>query len=138
MNLNFEVENVLVYFSFGCAIITFFMCLLHLLLTLGFPLGEYVLGGNNRVIPKEKRYINGILAVAFWLFGVLYLEKADAISLSVPLILSRIVMIVYTLFLAYAIVGNTFFSKSKKEKIVMIPSSIIGFICSLLTLVLSW
>lgn len=41
-----------------CAVITFLMSLLHILLVLGVPIGEYVLGGQNKVIPKEKRYIN--------------------------------------------------------------------------------
>lgn len=47
-------------------------------------------------------------------------------------------MCVYTIFLGYAIIGNTFFTDSKKEKIVMIPASCIGFLCSLITLIVSW
>lgn len=42
----------------------------------------------------------------------------------------KIVIIVNTLFLAYAIVGNGILTKSKKEKYVMTPFSIIQFIFS--------
>lgn len=41
-----------------CSSVTFIMALLHILLTLGFPIGEYVLGGKNKVIPVNKRWQN--------------------------------------------------------------------------------
>ena len=129
---------MLVYASLGCAIITFLMCILHILLIIGMPIGEYVLGGKNRVIPRHKRYINAILAVIFFLLGICYMEKAELIFLPISELALRIIMIIYTLFLAYAIVGNTFFTKSKKEKMVMIPASVFGFICSVMTLIVSW
>ncbi len=95
--------------ALGCAILTFFMGVLHIMLSIGFPIGEYVLGGKNKIIP---------------------FQFSD--------IISKIIMILYSLFLAYAIIGNIFFTKSKKEKIIMIPASAIGFICSFFTLLLSW
>lgn len=124
-------------FSMICAIITFFMSILHILLLAGIPIGEYVLGGENKVIPLNKRWINLVFALVFLFLGLLYLGKAYNIPF-ISVILSKIIMIVYTLFLAYAIIGNTFFTKSKKEKIVMIPASIIGFACSFATLLFSW
>lgn len=125
-------------FSFICAIVTLFMSILHILLLIGTPIGEYVLGGQNKVIPKNKRWINLVFALAFLLLGLFYLVKAIYIPLRFPEILSKIIMIAYSLFLAYAIIGNTFLTKSKKEKVVMIPASIIGFTCSFATLLLSW
>ena len=128
---------MLVYVSLGCAIITLAMCILHILLIMGIPIGEYVLGGKNKVIPRQKRYINAILACFFFLLGICYIEKAGLISLQIPELLLKIIIIIYTVFLAYAIVGNTFFTQSKKEKIVMIPASVFGFICSMMTFILS-
>lgn len=42
--------------ALGCAILTFFMGVFHIILSMGLPIGEYVLGGKNKIIPKEKRY----------------------------------------------------------------------------------
>lgn len=130
MKLYVQIYNLL---SLVCSIVTFFMCCLHVLLIFGVPIGEYVLGGKEKVIPLRKRWINGIFACIFYFLGVFYLGKAGIISFALPNRLSNGVMIGYTVFLAYAIIGNIFFTESKKEKIVMIPSSIICFICSFLT-----
>lgn len=124
--------------ALGCSIITFFMGVLHIMLSIGLPIGEYVLGGKNKVIPKGKRYINVMLAFVFLFLGVFYIGKVVFIPFHFSDIISKIIMILYSLFLGYAIIGNTFFTNSKKEKIVMIPASVIGFICSFLTLLLSW
>lgn len=124
--------------ALGSAILTFFMGVLHIMLSIGLPLGEYVLGGKNKIIPKGKRYINIMFAFVFLFLGVFYIGKIVPIPIQFSDIMSKIIMILYSLFLAYAIIGNTFFTKSKKEKIVMIPASAIGFICSFFTLLLSW
>lgn len=118
-----------------CAIVTLFMAVLHLLLLLGAPIGEYVLGGTVKVIPIAKRWINVALFIMFVFIGILYLGSAGIISFQISDMPTKIIMIIYTAFLAYAIVGNIFLTNSKKEKYVMIPASIIGFISSLLTLI---
>lgn len=125
-------------FSLICAIITFFMCILHMLLLIGMPIGEYVLGGQNKVIPLNKRWINLVFVFVFLLLGLFYLSKSFSMPFRLSEIPSKIIMIVYSLFLAYAIIGNTFFTKSRKEKALMIPASIIGFACSFATLLLGW
>lgn len=135
--MNNYVTDMLMLFAVGCSVITFFMSLLHILLLFGVPIGEYVLGGKNRIIPKEKRYINVIFACVFLALGLFYLSQAKIINVYFPMSISMIIMIIYSLFLMYAIIGNVFLTQSKKEKILMIPSSVIGFICSLLTLILS-
>ncbi len=125
-------------FSLICSLITFLMCLLHILLFLGAPIGEYVLGGKNRVIPKNRRYVNAVLAYAFLFLGLLYLSEAGIFTvMSFQRRIYKIIMALYTLFLGYAIFGNIFFTKSRKEKIVMIPLSVLGFISSLLTIILN-
>ena len=127
---------MLIFSALTCSIITFLMGVLHLLLSMGAPIGEYVLGGQNKVIPINKRWINVILTFIFLFVGVLYLGKAILFQFSeIP---SKVIMIAYSLFLAYAIIGNSFTTKSRKEKAMMIPASVIGFISSLSTLLLSW
>ncbi|MBD5548304.1 MAG: hypothetical protein HDQ97_13035 [Lachnospiraceae bacterium] len=127
---------MLKFFSLICAIITFFMSILHIFLLIGMPIGEYVLGGQNKVIPLNKRWIN--LVFVFLFLGLFYLGKSISIPFQFSEVPSKIIMIVYSLFLAYAIIGNIFFTKSKKEKVMMIPASIIVFACSFATLLLSW
>lgn len=122
-------------FPLCCSIITFFMSILHILLATGFPLGEYVLGGEHKVIPKNKRYVNVLFALLFLSLGWFYLAQSKLITFYIPPLVSRMVMIIYSLFLAYAVIGNTFLTKSRKEKLVMIPTSIVGFICSFITLI---
>lgn len=127
---------MLIFSALTCSIITFLIGVLHLLLSMGAPIGEYVLGGQNKVIPINKRWINVILTFIFLLVGVFYLGQSIPVQFSeIP---SKVIMIAYSLFLAYAIIGNIFFTKSKKEKAMMIPASVIGFISSLSTLLLSW
>lgn len=127
---------MLIFSALTCSIVTFLMGVLHLLLSMGAPIGEYVLGGQNKVIPINKRWINVILTFIFLLVGVFYLGQSIPVQFSeIP---SRVIMIAYSLFLAYAIIGNIFFTKSRKEKAMMIPASVIGFISSLSTLLLSW
>lgn len=126
------------FFSMMCAIITFFMSVLHTLLLAGIPIGEYVLGGQNKVIPLNRRWINLVFALIFLFLGLFYFSIAVNMLFKLSEIPSRIIMTVYSLFLAYAIIGNIFFTKSKKEKVVMIPASIMGFACSFTTLLLNW
>ena len=59
----------------GCAMLTFLMASLHLLLLCGAPLGEYVLGGTNRVIPKPKRKLNVFFLVLFHSWELFILHR---------------------------------------------------------------
>ena len=122
----------------GCAMLTFLMAALHLLLLCGAPLGEYVLGGTNRVIPKPKRKLNVFFLVLFTFLGVIYLTQTSYLSVHMNEIIVKVLMILYTLFLAYAIVGNLFLTKSKKETLLMTPLSIIGCVSSIMTLIYIW
>ena len=124
------------FVSVICAIVTLLMAALHLSLVLGAPIGEFVLGGKVRIIPIKQRWINLFFVIIFGFLGLLYLGKGGIISFILSNMTTKIIMGIYTAFLAYAIIGNIFFTKSTKEKYVMIPASIIGFISSLLTIII--
>lgn len=124
--------------SLICAIIIFGMAILHFCLLIGLPIGEYVLGGKDKIIPKQKRFVNAIFMIIFILLGVFYLLQGKIISININQIFAKIIMFAVCLFLSYAIIGNIFFTKSKKEKAVMVPLSILGFVSALLTLIYSW
>ena len=116
--------------SIFCIVTSYGFFLLQLLLTFGAPFGEYVLGGNYRILPKKMRLISGFFACYFFIAGTVYLSNSNLIGLPVNPMFIRIVLIVNTLFLGYAIFGNAFLTKSKKERYLMTPLSIFGFICS--------
>lgn len=117
-------------FSLICAAITLGMALLQLSITFGAPFGEYVLGGENKVLPKKMRFISGTFFFIFIFVGIAYMEIGNIFHTGFNSMFVKIIIIVHTLFLAYAIVGNGMLTKSKKEKYVMTPFSIIQFICS--------
>jgi hypothetical protein len=113
-----------------CAIITFGMALLQLSITFGAPLGEYVLGGENKVLPPKMRFVSCTFFLLFIFVGMSYLQWGNILHIGFNSKLVKIIIIVNTLFLAYAIIGNGILTKSKKEKYLMTPFSIIQFICS--------
>ena len=116
--------------SLICAMITFGMALLQLSITFGAPFGEYVLGGQNKVLPQKMRFTSGTFFCIFIFVGMTYLQRGNVLYIGFNPMFVKIVIIVNTLFLAYAIVGNGMQTKSKKEKYVMTPFSIIQFIFS--------
>jgi hypothetical protein len=84
---------------------------------------------------KIKYYLQicvAAFAFIFILVGMAYLQKGSVLNIGLNPIFVNILVIVNTLFLAYAIVGNGLLTKSKKEKYVMTPLSIIQFVCSVI------
>ena len=120
--------------SILCAIITLGMALLQLSLIFGSPLGEYVLGGQNKVLPKNMRFVSSSFTLIFIFIGMAYLQRGNVVNFGFNSGVLNTIIIVNTLFLAYAIVGNGLLTKSKKEKYLMTPLSIIQFILSVITL----
>lgn len=120
--------------SILCAVITLGMAVLQLLLTFGLPLGEYVLGGQHKILPKRMRLISSTFSLLFIFVGICYLQRVSIVNIGLTFGVVNVIIIVNTLFLAYAIIGNGILTKSKKERYVMTPFSIIQFVLSVLTL----
>lgn len=118
-------------------IIVFGFAILQFSLVLGAPFGEYVLGGAHRVLPPKMRFVSGGFSFIFLLVGLAYLQRAGIISVIFNPTFVNTLLIIYTLFLAYAIIGNGFLTKSKKEKYVMTPLSIIGCVSAVIVLIFS-
>ena len=108
------------------------MAMLHILLILGFPLGELVLGGQYRIIPGNLRYRNGIFALVFVAVSSLYLTRASILTFDIPVTFLNAVITVFLLFLVGASIFNFAITKSAKEKWIMGPLTILiglsGFI----------
>jgi hypothetical protein len=119
-------------------LMVFGFAVLQLLLVFGAPFGEYVLGGQHKVLPIKMRLISGVFSFLFMVVGVSYLQMAGAISNLFSPVFIKILLASYTLFLASAIIGNGFITKSKKERYVMTPCSIAGFLGSIIVLTYSY
>jgi len=111
-------------------ILVFVMAFLQMALTFGAPLGEYALGGMNKILPIKMRFVSALFSSLFVIVGLSYLQLASKTYSLFNVTFIDILLIIYTVFLAFAIISNGFLTKSKKEKYVMLPLSIIGFISS--------
>lgn len=112
-------------------ILTLGIIVLQILLCLGYPLGEYAMGGKFKVFPLWMRIANlfSILILLFFNIVLLQLGRIESIALLSNKVCETI---------GYCIAGylllNTIMnvcSKSRKERIVMTPISLITAICFL-------
>ncbi|MDR2966990.1 MAG: hypothetical protein LBU74_03460 [Methanobacteriaceae archaeon] len=93
-----------------------------------------MLGGYNKVLPLKKRIISGIFSLLFLFTGLSYLQRIKFFEIGISNEIINISLVLYTIFLGYAIIANGLLTKSKKEKYLMTPISILGFICSIVVL----
>jgi len=123
-----EILSIIIAISF------FLNALLHLLLILGFPFGEYVLGGKYIVLPFKVRIISILLFLIWTIAGISYLNYGQLIHIPVFNHFDRILIILTTIFLFFAIFSNGFLTKSEKERKVMTPFSLVIFVLSCIIL----
>ena len=123
--------TVAVWISIALA---FGMAALQFSLICGAPLGEYVLGGAHQVLPARMRFVSGFFAAFFVVAGMSFMHRAGIVTPLFSASFVNVLLVIYTLFLAYAIVGNGFLTKSRKERYVMTPLSAIGCISSVYAL----
>ena len=110
--------------------------ILYLLLILGFPLGEFVMGGKNRIIAKESRppFITALIVQLILLFILLQVGGLIPFLLEPPL--TRGIGYFFALYLLFNAV-IALFSFSRKEKCVVAPLYLITSICFWATLLLN-
>lgn len=102
--------------------------IVSILLICGLPLGELTMGGQYKVFPKKLRIVL-VLQLALQIFFVIIILQMGGI---IPLWFSRnvtkIICVVMAVYLSLNTVMNCI-SKSKKEKFIMTPLSLISAIC---------
>ncbi|MBL1225025.1 hypothetical protein [Enterococcus sp. BWR-S5] len=97
-----------------------FVALLYITLALGFPLGEFAMGGADRVMPKKKRVACAI-SIPVQIFAALTLLQAGkVISIGLPDTVAKYICIGFGLYFALNVLMNLM-SKSNKERFVMTP-----------------
>lgn len=117
------------------ALIFGILALMTLLVTLGFPLGEYTLGGKYKVLPKRMRLVSASSFIIQMLAIIVILYVGQIISLNFSSSIARGLCLFFGFYLIVNSVMN-FFSKSKKEKYVMTPLSLLASLCFFATVFL--
>lgn len=106
--------------------------ILSVLLICGVPLGELTMGGQYKVFPKKLRIVLVIQLLIQIFFIVIILQMGGLIPLWFSDKVTRTICIVMAVFLSLNTVMNLI-SKSKKEKYIMTPLSLVSAICFWIT-----
>lgn len=116
------------------AITLLIVIVLSVLIICGLPLGELTMGGELlENLPKKFKIIIAVSQLILQLFFVVIVLQAGGI---IPLWFSakvtKIICVVLAVYLSLNTIMN-FISKSKKEKYIMTPLSLISAICFWIT-----
>ena len=102
--------------------------ILSILIICGLPLGELTMGGRYKIFPKKLRFILVGQLVLQIFFVIIILQMGGFMPLWFSNNTTRIICIVMAVYLSLNTVMNLV-SKSKKEKYIMTPISMILTIC---------
>ena len=119
-------------FSILGAVLFGVIAIMTVLVACGLPLGEFTMGGQHKILPKKFR-VMAVISVAIQIFAMIIILQAGGL---LPLWLSFKVTKYICFFFATYLSLNTIMnmiSKSKKEKYVMTPISLIAGICFWIT-----
>ena len=97
---------------------------LSILIIFGMPLGELTMGGQYKVFPKRLRIILVTQLILQIFFVIVILQMGGFLSLWFSEKTTKIIGIVMAVYLTLNAIMN-FVSKSKKEKYIMTPLSVV-------------
>jgi len=104
------------------------IAVMTLLAACGLPIGEFTMGGKHKVLPKQFR-IMAAVSFAIQLFAAVIVLQADGhVSLWFSMTATKYICLFFAAYLSLNTVMNLS-SKSKKERYVMTPLSLIAAIC---------
>lgn len=104
------------------------IAIMTVLVACGLPLGEFTMGGQHKVLPKKFR-IMAVASIVIQLFAIIIILQAGGF---IPLWFSyRITRYSCYFFAAYLVLNTmmNLISKSKKERYLMTPISLVISIC---------
>ena len=102
------------------------------LVACGLPLGEFTMSGQHKILPKKLRVVAAI-SVAIQIFAtIIILQAGGFIYLWLSFKVTKYVCFFFAAYLSLNTVMNMI-SKSRKEKYVMTPLSLIAAICFWIT-----
>ncbi len=123
-----------VILAIGVSILFVIISIFQLFLALGFPLGDYAMGGFYRVLPLPMRVVSVANALILLVMAVTFLTYTNVLT-GFAFLPVHLLAWLFTLFLAINTLAN-FASKSAKEKKVMTPLSGLAFILCLAILLM--
>ena len=102
------------------------------LVACGLPLGEFTMGGQHKILPKKFR-VMAVISVAIQVFAmVIILQAGGFISMWLSFKVTKYICFFFAAYLSLNTIMNMI-SKSRKEKYVMTPLSLIAVICFWIT-----
>ena len=114
------------------AIIFSVVIILSILMIIGLPLGELTMGGQYKVFPKKFRIVLFIQLFLQIFFVIIILQKGNIIPIWFSYKVTKIICIIMAIYLTLNTLMNSI-SKSKKEKYIMTPLSLVATICFWIT-----
>jgi hypothetical protein len=114
------------------ALILLGVTIFHVFVSIGYPLGDFTMGGKHKILPKPYRFISALSALTLLFMITVFLKQAGVLSLEIPY--SKGFAWIFTIFLSINTLANLA-SKSKKERLIMTPLSTLSFLlCLFITL----
>jgi hypothetical protein len=107
------------------------LAIFQLLLIAGVPIGRFAWGGQNDVLPWKLRIGSAVSILIYAIFAAIALERAHVIDIITWEPFEVVAMWVITGYFALGIVMNAL-SRSKSERLVMVPTSIVLTVLSLI------
>lgn len=105
---------------------------LSVLIICGLSLGELTMGGQYKVFPEKLRFVLMAQLILQILFVVIILQMGGFIPLWFSYDVTKIICIIMAVYLSLNTIMNLI-SKSKKERYIMTPLSLISAICFWIT-----
>jgi hypothetical protein len=119
--------EILVMTSIIGAIAFSIVIVLSILIICGLPLGELTMGGQYKIFPKNLRILLVSQLILQIFFVIIILQMGGFISLWFSVKVTKIIGIVMASYLSLNTIMNAI-SKSKKERYIMTPLSLISTI----------
>jgi len=115
--------------SIVVAIMFVAIAVFQVLLSLGFPIGEFAMGGYHKVLPKRLRIVSAVNALILLFMGFVFLQHTNVLQ-GLNFLSTNVLVWVITIFLGLNTIANII-SRSRKERLVMTPLSCIAFLLCL-------
>ena len=119
-------------FSILGAVLFGVIAIMTVLVACGLPLGEFTMGGQHKILPKKFR-VMAVISVAIQIFAmIIILQAGGFISLWLSFKVTKYICFFFAAYLSLNTIMNMI-SKSRKEKYIMTPLSLIAGICFWIT-----
>ena len=119
-------------FSILGAVLFGIIAIMTVLVACGLPLGEFTMGGQHKILPIKLK-VAAVISVAIQIFGmIMILQAGGFISLWFSFKVTKYICFFFAAYLSLNTIMNMI-SKSRKEKYVMTPLSLIVGICFWIT-----